>query len=184
MHCLNKKMFAELNEHIDALSALQINKDAINRHHHCNPDEEQMKIVAEISSMFDLPVELKYFFMHYETCENEICCGDLNFYKLNHIKTLAEKYNVYQNEFIDIGDIYYGMGEFIVLALHCQSGKYFFRFDGGSNPYERVDHFKCNIINFGKPEGMNFDSQKSFTLLDVLSMCKLPDLKLDHALIH
>lgn len=45
--------------------------------------------------------------------------------------------NYKHSDIIDIGHLYRGMGHYCVLAWCSKINKYFFRYDGGSNGYER-----------------------------------------------
>ena len=55
---------------------------------------------------------------------------------------ILEGEDVYGGKFIDIAWRYRGMGHVIVLAYIPKTNNFFFRNDGGSNDYDRADHFK------------------------------------------
>ena len=95
-----------------------------------NYTEKTKKIINEFS------LGLRILYCSLKTDQESNISG-LTFLKLKEIENRFENYN----NFFDIGVIYARMGHVIVLSFVPSVKKLFFRYDGGSNGYEREDNY-------------------------------------------
>ncbi len=99
--------------------------------------------------VYNYSVPIKFIEM-YEKLKSttEIKIGDFTLFALEKIKKIAENYQSYnQTDYIDIGVTYAGMGHVQLLSWHWGINKCFYRYDGGSNGYEREHYFRYHIEN-------------------------------------
>ena len=87
--------------------------------------------------------------------DQESNISGLTFLKLKEIENRFENYN----NFFDIGVIYAGMGHVIVLSFVPSIKKLFFRYDGGSNGYEREDNYNY-YHNYDPLEEKNIENDR------------------------
>lgn len=88
----------------------------------------------------------------------EIQLGHFTLYSLREIKNISESYEKYQNEYIDLGVTYEGMGHVCVLSWHKILKKCFYRHDGGGNGWEVEDNFNYNIRYYNKTYTNSFSN--------------------------
>lgn len=107
--------------------------------------------------------KIQDFFINNNGIDREIYIKDWTFFSLEKILSLDEMYKLSKiNNIIDLGYIYHGMG-WVVVAFYCISQeKIYFRMDGGSNNYDRIDNFNKlkNIENMLSKNtiGITFDN--------------------------
>jgi hypothetical protein len=119
---------------------------------------------VEFMNKSEFPVKLKLLYLILGNENEEL---HYNSFIFMDIKTIKERYDIYNNLF-DIGFIYRGMGHIMVLSMiKCKAdNQLFFRFDGGSNGFEReinYNYFKdVEISNIEQSKYINFDTIYEF----------------------
>ena len=96
-----------------------------------------------------LPKNINDFFINHQAFNKEIYVNNYTFISITKILDL---YKYYKNDnidnIIDIGFIYEGMGWIKVIYYNTKFNKLFFRIDGGSNGYDRLDNYnKMKIMS-------------------------------------
>lgn len=131
---------------------------------------------VEFMNKSEFPLKLKLLYLILGNENEEL---HYNSFIFMDIKSIKERYDNYNNLF-DIGFIYRGMGHIMVLSMiKCKADKQlFFRFDGGSNGYEREINYKyykeADILDIGYYKCLNFD-----TIYEFITEKNLHDLSFD-----
>ena len=99
--------------------------------------------------MLRLPINLNDFFINHQAFNKEIYINEYTFLSIKKILDLVKSYkNDNIDNIIDIGFIYEGMGWIKVIYYNTKFNKLFFRIDGGSNGYDRLDNYnKMKIMS-------------------------------------
>ena len=104
-----------------------------------------------LESLEFIPIQLKNMYRIIGNPNIEYYFGE---WILNSLINLKERLNIMLQEgnlnIVDFALRYVGMGHCIICSYDPSDGKIFFRRDGGSNGYERVDNW--NFIKSYKPE--------------------------------
>ena len=74
-----------------------------------------------------------------------------------------------KEKYIDLGIAYHGMGHYVILSIVKETGKFFFRIDGGSSTWERV-------INQQIFTGHNPSDGKIFDFDEMKKILKIEDI--------
>lgn len=116
------------------------------------------KEYTELVSFYEFPNELTDMYNGLKM-SIEIKIENAILFSLNKMFDLMKMCRSYgQNEFIDIGCSYMGMGHIQLLSWHKLLHKFFIRNDGGSNGYEREDNFKYYIMHYnGEYDGSAYE---------------------------
>lgn len=86
--------------------------------------------------------EIQDFYINNNGVDREIYINNWTFFSLEKILSLDEVYkksNINNN--IDLAYIYHGMGWIVVVFYYIENKKLYFRMDGGSNNYDRIENF-------------------------------------------
>lgn len=131
---------------------------------------------VEFMNKCDFPLKLKLLYLILGNENEEL---HYNSFIFMDIKSIKERYDTYNNIF-DIGFIYRGMGHIMVLSMLKCKGKnqLFFRFDGGSNGFEREINYKyykeADIVGIGYCKCQIFD-----TIYEFITEKNLQELSFD-----
>ena len=102
-----------------------INIDLINRFTHICPDQ----IIQD-------------FLINNKGIDREIYTGEWTLLSMQKILDLDTTYRESEiKSIVDLGYVYHGLGWIIVAFYYRNSGKIYFRMDGGSNCYDRLSNF-------------------------------------------
>ena len=86
--------------------------------------------------------EIKDFYINNSGIDREIYLKEWTFFSIEKILSLDEHYkslNIYN--IIDLGYIYHGMGWVVVAFYYVTDKNIYFRMDGGSNGFDRIENF-------------------------------------------
>ena len=102
---------------------------------------ENLNLIDKFKSL-KLPKNIEDFFINNNAYNSEIYLNNYTFLSINKILELYEFYNNDNiKNIIDLGFIYIGMGHIDVIYYNSKFNKIFFRNDGGSNGYDRLQHY-------------------------------------------
>lgn len=101
------------------------------------------KIILDINKKLNLPTKLLYIYCLLDSLYREFTYSQFIFMSFNEIK---QRYDLYvennQKKICDIAFTYMGMGHIVVVAYNIINNKFFFRYDGGANGWERDANWK------------------------------------------
>ena len=126
--------------------------------------------VVSFSKDNNFPFELKFLYLFLGVDNREIIVNDVSLFSFNELVKRHDNFiEKGQNDIIDLGTKYLGMGHVAVLTLNKKTSKVFLRSDGGSNGYDREINFNksINIISD------DISDDKQCTLLDFI---KTPEI--------
>ena len=111
-------------------------------------ENNNITIINEFK-ILGLEKNINDFFLDHEAFNKEIYINEYTFLSIKKILELVECYkNDNINNIIDIGFIYEGMGWIKVIYYNTKFNKLFFRMDGGSNNYDRLENYnKMKIMS-------------------------------------
>lgn len=95
--------------------------------------------------------DIQDFYINNNGVDREIYINNWTFFSLEKIMSLDEAYKKHNiNNIIDLGYTYHGMGWIVVVFYYIENKKLYFRMDGGSNNYDRIENFNRlkNIDNY------------------------------------
>lgn len=101
------------------------------------------------------------FFINNKGIDREIYIKEWTFFSIEKILSLDEMYKLSNiNNIVDLGYIYHGMGWVVVAFYYILDKKIYFRMDGGSNGWDRMENFNRlknidQILEMNK-NGINF----------------------------
>jgi len=120
------------DENIDIIESMSIIPDA---------DITNIDIMNNFSKICNHK-KIQDFFINNNGIDREIYIKNWTFFSLEKILSLDEMYRESNiNNIIDIGFIYHGMGWIVVAFYYIPEKKLYFRMDGGSNNFDRIDNF-------------------------------------------
>lgn len=133
----------------EALNDREFTKDDINTNiKECIDIINNNKIILDINEKLKLPNTLIYMYCLLDSLHREITYKTFVFMSFSEIK---ERYDMYiknnQKKICDIAFTYIGMGHIIIIAYDILNNKFFFRYDGGSNNFDRDTNWEF-IKNF------------------------------------
>lgn len=112
-----------------------------------NGDYEKTDI-SKILEKYNLPIKLKKIYELISNPNIEYYLGDWTLISLNSLEEFFKiKKENGQERVIDFAHFYFGMGHCLVVSVDPEDSKIFYRRDGGSNGYERVEKFN-KIIKY------------------------------------
>ena len=119
--------------------------------------------------MLDLDKSIIDFFIDHEASNKEIYINQITFFSIKKILDLYEYYkNDNLNNIIDIGFIYLGMGWIKVIYYNSKFNKLFFRMDGGSNGYDRLENYN-KMKNLSKIDNIDLINELSYNFEEILN---------------
>ena len=101
----------------------------------------------------EFPKALKNFFIN-KPYASEIYTKEWTIMSLNNIISRFETINKDKINVIDIGFKYMGMGHILILFYDPVKKCYFYRYDGGSNGYDRIHNYNL-LKNYKNNGNMN-----------------------------
>tara|TARA_B100000902_G_scaffold395364_2_gene453792 strand:- start:4959 stop:5555 length:597 start_codon:yes stop_codon:yes gene_type:complete len=105
--------------------------------------------------------DIQDFFINNNGIDREIYIKEWIFFSIEKVLSLDEMYKLSNiNNIVDLGYIYHGMGWVIVAFYYIPNKNIYFRMDGGSNGYDRMENFN-RLKNIDKllesnENGINF----------------------------
>ena len=117
-----------------------------------------------------LPKNINDFFINNQAFNKEIYVNNYTFISITKILDL---YKYYKNDnitnIIDIGFTYEGMGWIKVIYYNTKFNKLFFRTDGGSNNYDRLDNYN-NMKIMSKIDNIELLNSISYDFDEILNL--------------
>lgn len=126
--------------------------------------ETNIDIIDNFSKLCD-DKNIQDFYINNNGIDREIYINYWTFFSIEKIISLNEYYkNSNIDNIIDLGYIYHGMGWIVVAFYYLPLKKIYFRMDGGSSSYDRLENFNAlknmdeNMLkNKNNQLGINFD---------------------------
>ena len=114
-------------------------------------------IKTNILDEYNFPDDLKTLYYEINNQAVEFYFKDWVFMSLDRIIKITELY-VENNQYrvIDFAYKYVGLGHCIIISFDPVDKRVFYRYDGGSNGFEREANFKF-VINFVPNDGVKYD---------------------------
>ena len=132
-------------------------------------NNNNINIIDEFK-MLGLPINLNDFFINNQAYNKEIY---INEYTFLSIKKILDLYKYYKNDninnIIDIGFIYEGMGWIKVIYYNTKFNKLFFRMDGGSNRYDRLENYN-KMKNISKIDNIELVNSIAYNFDEILNI--------------
>lgn len=86
--------------------------------------------------------EIKDFYINNSGIDREIYLKEWTFFSIEKILSLDQQYKTSNiHNIIDLGYIYHGMGWVVVAFYYVTDKNIYFRMDGGSNGFDRLENF-------------------------------------------
>lgn len=86
--------------------------------------------------------DIQDFFINNKGIDREIYIKEWTFFSIEKVLSLDEMYKLSNiNNIIDLGYMYHGMGWVVVAFYYIPDKNIYFRMDGGSNGYDRMENF-------------------------------------------
>lgn len=120
---------------------------------------------------------IKDFYINNSGIDREIYLKEWTFFSIEKILSLDEHYkslNIYN--IIDLAYIYHGMGWVIVAFYYVTDKNIYFRMDGGSNGFDRIENFN-RLKNIDKLLENNLTGIDFYNFLDKIEN---DELKIDN----
>lgn len=119
--------------------------------------KRDIQVIYGILNRYNLPEKLSALY-------SLICNEDVEYYFSNwtliSLNSLERNYNYKkkdgQSRVVDFANLYIGMGHCIVCSVDPEDGKIFYRYDGGSNSFDRTSRYK-QIIKFVPSDEYKYD---------------------------
>ena len=118
--------------------------------------------------MLYLEKNINDFFLNNEAYNKEIYINEYTFYSIKKILELSQFYkNNNITNIIDIGFTYQGMGWIKVIYYNTKFNKLFFRMDGGSNDFDRLDNYNL-LKKIANETDINLINSQSYDFKDII----------------
>ena len=131
--------------------------------------DNNINIIDEFK-ILGLPIILNDFFLNHEAFNREIYINNITIFS---IKKILDLYKYYKNDnidnIIDIGFIYEGMGWIKVIYYNTNFNKLFFRMDGGSNGYDRLDNYN-KMKTMSKIDNIELINSVAYNFEEILTV--------------
>lgn len=128
---------------------------------------ENLNLINKFKSL-KLPKIIEDFFINNNAYNSEIYVNSYTFLSINKI---IELYDFYSNDsiynIIDLAFIYEGMGHIKVIYYNNKFNKLFFRNDGGSNGYDRLQYYK-EMTEVSKLDNIEEINERSYNFDELL----------------
>ena len=109
-----------------------------------NRSAEHTAKVDYLFNKFVSPFELRIMYKIIGKPNVELLFGNWSWMSMSDVEKRIDVYEKHGNKnVVDWAVAYVGMGHAKVVSMDRNTGKFFFRFDGGANAYEREDSMDC-----------------------------------------
>ena len=132
-------------------------------------ENENIDIINDFK-LLGLPKNINDFFINNQAFNKEIYINNITFISIKKIINLVKTYKQDSiNNIIDLGFIYDGMGWIKVIYYNTKFNKLFFRMDGGSNDYDRLENYN-NLKNISKIDIINKINSHYYDFNEILNL--------------
>jgi hypothetical protein len=130
-------------------------------------EDNYIDIINDFKMLY-LEKNINDFFLHNEAYNKEIYINEYTFFSIKKILELSQFYkNNNITNIIDIGFTYQGMGWIKVIYYNTKFNKLFFRMDGGSNDFDRLDNYNL-LKKIANETDINLINSQSYDFKDII----------------
>lgn len=124
--------------------------------------------ILEYNKNLNLPLELIYIYSLLDCLDREFTFKNFTFMTFNEI---INRYELYisnnQYKICDIAITYIGLGHIIILTYDINNQTFFFRYDGGSNEWDRDLHWEfIKIFNPENQKNKIYNLHETFNIIE------------------
>lgn len=132
----------------------------------CIEQINKNKNIIELNKKLKLPLKILYIYCLLDSQDREIIYLNFIFMSFNE---LIKRYNIYisnnQYKLCDLAIMYLNMGNIVVLSYDITTNRFFFRYDGGSNDWDRDSNWQF-IKNYNSEYNKTYSLEETFSIID------------------